>query len=676
MLRLMTLLLGVGCGLDHPQEAAEPSPQSPPPRADLLGDPALYAAKGAPPSGEPWDGPWVATVFVGSSASPGAQALATALGLPTRVWEGAPPRPARGELALIWLEVGSRPPQPAGPRGEGATVALLAPGDPAWAARMSAELPWLGIDVVDSAASTGLWAEPATALQEPTLAGLVAARVVAEHYALAYQAPPRPPTAIPGLAQHLTPGATGALDDSRARASAALSHPDAARVDDPEPAVRLALASSTRDQALLARLATDPDPLVRARAADQLRSVAALAELCWDPSSVVRLVATHSLARLAQQRVRDPGLQPALAAVAQRSPDAYQRWKAAFGLGWLPDQVLTLTPLLMDPDVDVRREAAASLGRQADPRAIPALSAALEDPDSFVRITVTRALAAIDDPEVLPALEAALQDPALLVAGEAALGLRQRGIHAESRRFEPPHPPADRAALEALLRSEDPTTRKDATKFVAGRDDAAQLLAEALVDPDPEVRKGAVQALGAAAGAAPLLIPLLDDPDPDVVVTSLESLRRTGGFTRAQVLPLISHPDAEQRLRAAEALASIEGGMPLETLQASPDPDERVRAAWAARYPTLAAGDPSVLVRRAAATAQPALGRDDPSLLVRAASDSPPDRHAPWWARGVIAREDDLLHLRFSFNDETKIPPSHRALRPPVVREYGHPDRG
>jgi HEAT repeat protein len=674
MLRLLPLLT-LGCGLDSPQAPAPASPTPPPPQQDLLGDPALYAAKGAPPSAKPWDGPWVASVYLGPSQAPGAHALATALSLPTRAWDGSLPSPARGELALIWLEAGAPAPTPAAQPGEGATVAVLGPGDPGWATRMSAALPWLGVDVVDATASTALWAEPTTALAEPAVAGLVAAQAVAAHYSLPYQPPPNAPSAIPGLAQFLAPGAAPDSDDPRAVATAALAQPEAGLVDHPEPAVRLALATSSHDQALLARLARDPEPLVRARAADRVHSVPLLSELCWDGSSVVRVVATHGLARLAQQGEHGPELQRALQEVAQRSPDAYQRWKAAFGLGWLPDQSKTLASLLEDPDVDVRRQAASSLGQQRDTTAVQALIGALDDPNSFMRSTTVRALANTNDPRTLDALRGALRDEALLVRGEAAFALRRHGIEAHAERYRPPQPPARREALVALHARPDPTTRKDATKFAAGRDDAPALLEATLQDPDPEVRKGAVQALGAAHDIAPLLLPLLSDPDPDVLVTTLESLRRAGGYPVDPLLPLLAHPDAEPRLRAVEALAALGPHPALEHL--AEDPDERIRAAWAQAYPHLVRDDdPSALVRRAAAQAAAELWRGDPSLLVRAACEPPLDPHAAYWARGVLAREDDLLHLRFSFNDERRIPASHQAMRPPVVREYGHPNRG
>ena len=46
------------------------------------------------------------------------------------------------------------------------------------------------------------------------------------------------------------------------------------------------------------------------------------------------------------------------------------------------------------------------------------------------------------------------------------------------------------------------------------------------------------------------------------------------------------------------------------------------------------------------------------------------------WLTGIVQFEDDLLHQRFSWNDDKDKPKSHRRLRPPLFRGYGHPDRG
>jgi hypothetical protein len=554
-------------------------------------------------------------------------------------------------------------------------VVVLAPQGTSWATEQARTLPWLGLDVLDASASTALWASPVLAQGDPALAGLVVARELAGHFDLAYTPPGSPPTGIPGLAQWILPVATVDLEDARARATAVLSDPRTSMVADPDPAVRLALAHSSRDSAVLEALARDAEPLVRARAADKLESVLLLTELAEDPSSVVRVVATHNLARQAQAGDESPELRRALSGIASTAPDAYQRWKAAYGLGRVPGEVPALVRLLDDPDVDVRREAVSGLGRQGDPTAVEPLLGALQDPNSFLRTTAAQALGELGDARAAPALRRTLRDPTALVASAASEALRRLGEDAPSVRYTPPGPQASRTELESMLASEDATLRKDACKFTPGRDGALELLAPATSDVDPEVRKSAANALGWVPGSVPLLLPLLADPDPDVLVATLESLRAAGGFEPAALEPFLTHTDAELRLRAAEAVASLGPHPSLEVL--ADDPDERVRAAFATAYPArVGPQEPSVLVRRAAAQSLPERWNVDPSALVRFAAADPPDPHGAFWALGVIAREDQLVHLRFSFNDERRIPSSHQSLRPPVVREYGHPDRG
>lgn len=155
-----------------------------------------------------------------------------------------------------------------------------------------------------------------------------------------------------------------------------------------------------------------------------------------------------------------------------------------------------------------------------------------------------------------------------------------------------------------------------------------------------------------------------------MVVTALDALRRNGRGTATAIAPLTAARDAEIRLRAWEALARLGPNAALEP--GLKDPDERVRAAAVAVYPDrLSPTEPSVLVRRAA-TGAPEAGSD--ALVLAAAAGADPSFAA--WARGVIALEDELVHLRFSWNDPNDRPGPYRALRPPVIREYGHPDRG
>ncbi len=676
-LLVVSLILG-SCRAGEPDKSRAPVGSG----DEYIGAPELLAMRTAVRASEPWDGPWTVKVYAKDRDASGPASLSSALSAPLETLPADLPEVGRGELALVWLSDGdaleldleARSPRP---KTRGSRIAILGPGQPEWLERMNRQLPWLSTGIVDTAASTALWADPSLAATRPDLAGLVAARVIADHHHLEWGAAVAC-DAPPGLAQWLGCQASDPRSsDPRVRATMLAPWATLAAATDPDVAVRLAAARANEMPAVQELLSQDVDPLVRARAAVGLERVDRLLELTDDPSSVVRVVAAHRLASLAQSGEDTEGLAAALRALATGSPDAYVRWKAAWGLGALTGQVDVLSELARDVDVDVRREAASALGRQGDPAALGPLLALVREPNNFGRAVAARGLGELGDPAAVPALRTATDAPAALVSEAAARSLTQLGEAASGRSFHPPTPPTSTEQLRALLSSEDGTVLKDACKFAAGTPEAADLLGPLLGHTDGEVRKAAAQALGWSSGATPLLEPMLQDPDLDVLVTTLESLRRLGGFDGGQLDAALAHPDAEIRLRAAEALATLGPGDRLRSLAS--DPDERIRAAVARVLPdTVREDEPSVLVRRAGAGASPRDSRwaSDPSALVSFLAEPAADPHGRFWARGVIAREDELVYLRFSFNDERDRPTTSRALLPPVVREYGHPDRG
>lgn len=651
--------------------ACQPADRAEAPGAPARGEsPELQSARAAP-AAAPWSGPWTVTLHAERPDDPAVVAWAAALGQAPRPWARGPLAPARGEVAVVWVD-GATPGEGVaqalkGARPPGEVVVVAGPGRERWSAATLAEVAWAGAAIVDPLASAALWGDPAD--DPPATLGAVAARVLAEQYALAYTPPAAPQP--PGLDEWLRPVTEDDLrsPDPVTRTAGALYRPPAlaaaadALAADPEVAVRLAVATTTADPAVRARLAEDRDPLVRARAVDGLTDLAALLPRLDDPSSVVRVVAAHAVAHHP-----DPAAATALERLAG-STDAYVRWKAARGLATRGD-VQRLVGLLRDPDIDVRREAAHALERRADRLTIPALVAASEDDNSFVRRQATAALAAMaDDPAARAALEARTRDPAGLVrmVADQALGRRVTP-------WSPEPPPRDDAEAAARVASADPTTRKDVCRFLFRRTDAAALgwLDTLRADADSEVRKSAVEALGWGGAARDRLLAALADPDLDTLVTALQALRRSGDAPAEPLRPLLLHPDAEVRLRAAEAGAAAFAEADRARLAA--DPDERVRAAVVGLPGApLAADEPSVLVRAAAAAREvPDAGAD---RLVAARVPLAP-LHLVGFADGVLAREDELVHLRFSWNDERDRPAAYRALRPPVVRPYGHPDRG
>ncbi|MCB9745185.1 MAG: HEAT repeat domain-containing protein [Alphaproteobacteria bacterium] len=679
MITLALLLLACSGG---PAEAPDPPP---PPSGEP--DAAAYASRGAPSSVADWDGPWTARVYAPDPQAPGPQALTAALGVPGQPWTGARPPVRPGEVAVVWVPAQSRveelmkqlsraPGAPHGPAGA-VVVVLEAGADPAataaWRQRAAAELPWADLGVVDPAASGALYGAPSPS---PGAAGGVAALVLCEAFDLELRA--LQVDAPPGLAERLGIGAS-AQEDPRTREALVERAPSAEALQDPEAAVRLALARSTDDPALLRQLAQDPEPLVRARAADRLRDPAALATLVTDPSSVVRLVATQSLAALAHGGSEDPQVGQALIQAAA-SGDAYQRWKAAYGLGPVPEGRETLLRLLQDVDIDVQRQAASALGKHRGPEVTAALVEALSDPNSFVRRWAARGLGELQDASAIPALERAAKEPTALVAEAAVEALRRMGREATPPRYAPPDRPQSDAELERMIADPDATVRKDVSKFLAGRADAERWLLQLAEDKDSEVRKSAVEALSYSPGLAHHLSRFTQDPDPDTLVAALDGIRRTGVGEPEAVAALLTHSDTEIRLRAAEALAELHQASPLPEGPATQlaamltDPDERVRAAAARAFPTQVSPDePALLVLQIAAAA----GVELPSTQAAVrwvAPGASPEQAA--WARGILIREDELVHLRFSWNDPKDRPASHRALRPPLLREYGHPNRG
>lgn len=307
-----------------------------------------------------------------------------------------------------------------------------------------------------------------------------------------------------------------------------------------------------------------------------------------------------------------------------------------------------------------------------------ALLLGLGDSNSFVRRWSAYGLGRIEDPTVVEALRKASEDPTALVAGEAAMALQRYGGQARVPDYRGLGEPPDLAEAERLSRNPDATMRKDLCKSLVRLPGAVDILMRLARDPDSEVRKAAVEALGWMDDPQIDLSAGVADPDPDTIVAALEAVRQGRRAAVSAVGARLADPDTEIRLRAAEALAALSkrgaAGAAELLLQAIGDPDERVRAAVISVHPDrLAEGEPAVLVRRAAAAAGAATGDAD-VLVSWAMPGAEADQAA--WAAGVLTREDELLHLRFSWNRPEDQPASHRALRPPLVREYGHPNRG
>lgn len=631
------------------------------------------AAKGAPMPVAAWFGPWSVVVY-GEAGSANAAAFASALGTTVTAWDHRRPEPPAGTAALVWIDADTPIQgvlqalgQPNGAAG-GEIDVVLDRREPAARDEAEDRLPWAGVGLLSAPSALQWWVAPGTPVS-PAALPLAAAREVADHYGIAF-APCTGTLGDPVLDAALCP--TGAMLDSpdvrvRAEARRALRSPGES--PDAEVPVQLVQAAYG-DQPLLSKLAALPseDPLVQARIADRTDDVELLRRYAQVPSSAVRVIAANRLAHVAAGASTSVAgaREAAGAALAElaESPDAYVRWKAAWGLGRVRGSTGVVTRLLADVDIDVRREAAHSLGQLSDPASIPALLAAQHDANSFVRRWAADALRQFPtDPRAVAGLEAALSDPAGMVGMAAA-----RALGRPFPAWNPPHPSSPSEAIQ-LLADPDPTTRKDACKFLAQVEsaDAQAALFRATHDEDSEVRKSAVEAIGwdAGAGVRDVLVASLQDPDPDVVVTALDAFRRRGDLRDAGLAILGASPaiarDGEVRLRLLEAMAA--SGEPAAGMDLR---DERAHAAFVRAGLSLAGANlpasPGWLGRVAAHERQVTSGGGDAAGLQ--------------WELGTLAREDLLVHLRFSWTDEADRTMSHRALRDPVIREYGHPNRG
>jgi beta-lactamase regulating signal transducer with metallopeptidase domain len=176
---------------------------------------------------------------------------------------------------------------------------------------------------------------------------------------------------------------------------------------------------------------------------------------------------------------------PAVAPAAGAKPARAERVRVPAD----PRVVAALAGALKDSDVEVRQQAAHSLGQMRDPAAADALIPALQDTDVEVRQNVVFALGQLRDARAIPGLTIALKDANDEVRSRAAFALSQL---------------RDPRAIDPLLiaaRDANPDVRRQAL-FAIGQIDAGRgkdAAIEALKDKDAEVRRMAAHLLGRLA---------------------------------------------------------------------------------------------------------------------------------------------------------------------------------
>jgi HEAT repeat protein len=489
-------------------------------------------------------------------------------------------------------------------------------------------------------------------------------------------------------------------------------------LEDAEPDVRLAaigaLENADHEHALAAvayRLLNDAEPDVRIRAAKALGQsedtgwLEALVRAFGDSNEAVRAEAIYRASMCSTEDEVRASLTPDLLRMLNDA-SARVRAEACKALFYgSPDAVAPLVRALGDPDADVRRHAAQSLGVHQALETVDALAAALcADVDTRVREAAATALGLIGgeraahalihaEPErpestdlramrleamgntlhesVLAPLREALADTAADIRRAAASALQRLAA------FGKLSPDAIAATVPPLCTAAlapDASVRKDAIEALRSfaHPGALPALMQLASQRDEETRAAAHKALGAFGGAEveAQLVRGLRDRSLAVQVAAAQGLAHLRPLTRWQeLLPKLrhSHTSGEVRAALAEALAQVGTPEALAALEAvMRDPDDWLRrkvceALLEVECPQLIPGlldlldDEEEGVRAAAALAIGAV--DDPrgfeALKERLSREPEPYvRRRLVWAISFFAPDDCVPLLTAHLQDE------------------------
>ncbi|MDH5673406.1 MAG: HEAT repeat domain-containing protein [Myxococcales bacterium] len=297
--------------------------------------------------------------------------------------------------------------------------------------------------------------------------------------------------------------------------------------------------------------------------------------------------------------------------IAQRAPfeDRYARRNFA-----------RLAEALFDPDVGVRRDAAARLGDYASPAAYQLLVIALDDPQERVRASALSTLSLVDGKGREEIFRRHLQDGSAVIRLSALRGLGTL-----------PKGPG-RAALLRALEDRDARVRATAAAMIGTRRDRQALrpLCFALSDDEPSVRAAAAQALGNVGDdrAVFSLLGSLLDGDGQVLEAVGWALSTLAGVALEELAPELSGEERVQALRAWWGTARLEraievaGGPPVppQAFHATvmPTPAQRALAEPAPRPPAAPAPAPPP-------ARQPPAPAPEPAEETAAGLDAAPD---------------------------------------------------
>lgn len=173
--------------------------------------------------------------------------------------------------------------------------------------------------------------------------------------------------------------------------------------------------------------------------------------------------------------------------------------------------------LLLDPDPQVRRYAARTLGYLKAPITLPALASAMDDRNRTVRKQVAWALGNMGQKEAIPILAKGLMDVDPEVKKEVVYALAQTKDQA-----------ATPYLIQALQLRQDIEVQKTALRALGqiGDGSAVTILEDFLSEEVVEVRREAAKALAQLAhpSSTQALVMALADPDKEVRISSAKAL--------------------------------------------------------------------------------------------------------------------------------------------------------
>lgn len=412
-------------------------------------------------------------------------------------------------------------------------------------------------------------------------------------------------------------------------------------LQDPERSVRWAaayalgkLSDPTLAPDLMQALKTNSDYVKRAitdalRRVVKVPSILYLLQALHDENAEIRVVATEALQGICQHE------------------DVHFRQQL------IPE----ISQLLMDQDLQVRRNAAETLGLIGQTESVPLLINALNDPYWQVRWAAIEALGEIGDRQAVPYITPLLKDGHGYVGRAAAEALGKiggneavpsliQGLRSEKRYIQQAADAALRLIgpahtvpflLQALKHERDYVRQEaEAALRQVGQTEAVPYLIAALRDSDDDVRRAAVIALGqiGEVEAVPALISLLQDDQEMIRSVVAEALANIGHVDAIQALILaLDDPSTKVRRMTARALG-------------------RLRAREAAEPLLAMLRDNNVNVRRVAVEALGRIASKEsvPALLEALRDDA-------WWLRWSAA------YALGRIGDHQVVPPLLQTLR-------------